>query len=210
VLDSGDNDAVLPWSRGPNPRGRNDDSSDDNYKPDPVDLWALRQRQLGKADPRGGPWKWSPGNNGQEQDERQGPGICDAMQDEVLTPAPSRRPEPFDWGSPMPNILQEIEDHANRQRKVEGCPGPLPWSTDGEERKSERPYWLPDYPGEKLKKCPKCQQWAYGSRCCTLSSNTSSTGSSTGSSYRSRFRYEHLIRGDFTTNLHFCSLYQLL
>ena len=71
---------------------------------------------------------------------------------------------------------------------------PLPWSTDGEGRKSESPYWLPDHPDEQLKKCPKCQTWAYGSRCCTLSSNTSSTGSSTGSSYRSRFRYEHLIK----------------
>jgi hypothetical protein len=194
VLDSGDNGAVLPRSRGPNPRGRNDDSSDDDYKPDPVDLWSLRQCQLSKTDTRGGPWKWSPGSKGQEQDERQGPGICNAMQDEVLTPAPNRRPEPFDWGSPMPHILQEIEDHTNRQRNVEGCPGPLPWSTDGEGRKSERPYWLPDYPGEKLKECPKCQQWAYGSRCCTLSSDTSSTGLSTGSSHKSRFRYKHLIK----------------
>jgi hypothetical protein len=190
VHDSG---AVPPWPRGPDPRGCNNDSSDDDYKPDPVHIWSLRQRQLGKTDPRGGPWKWST-SKGQEQDERHGPGICDAMQDEVLTPAPSRRPEPFDWSLPMPHVLQEIEDHANRQRNVEGCPGPLPWSTDGEGRKSERPYWLPDYPGEKLKECPKCHQWAYGSRCCTLSSGTSLTGSSTGSSYRSRFRYEHLIK----------------
>jgi hypothetical protein len=194
VIDGDDNDAFIPWSRGPDPRGRNGDSSDDDYKPDPVDLWALRQRQLGNKDPRGGPWLWSPGDEGREQNERQGPGICDTMQDEVLTPASNRQPEPFDWGSPMPGILQEIEDHAKRQRNVERCPGPLPWSTDGEGRKSERPYWLPDHPGEQLKKCPKCQTWAYGSRCCTLSSDTSSTGSSTGSSYRSRFRYEHLIK----------------
>ena len=30
----------------PDPRGRNGDSSDDDYKEDPADLWALRQHQL--------------------------------------------------------------------------------------------------------------------------------------------------------------------
>jgi hypothetical protein len=52
VHDSG---AVPPWPRGPDPRGCNNDSSDDDYKPDPVDIWSLRQRQLGKTDPRGDP-----------------------------------------------------------------------------------------------------------------------------------------------------------
>ena len=66
VIDSDDNDAFIPWSRGPDPRGRNGNSSDDDYKPDPVHLWALRQRQLGNKDPRGGPWLWSPGDGGRE------------------------------------------------------------------------------------------------------------------------------------------------
>jgi hypothetical protein len=188
VFDSDDNDEFIPWSKGPDPRGRNGNSSDDDYKEDPVDLWALRQRQLGNKKPRGGPWPWSPGGGGREQDERHSSGICDAMQDEVLTPASSRKTELFDWGSPAPDILQEIEDHARRQRNIERCPAPLPWSPDGDGRKSERPSWLPAHPDEQLKKCPMCQTWAYGSRCCTLSSKTSSTGSSTGSSYMSRFR----------------------
>jgi hypothetical protein len=38
VIDSDDNDAFIPWSRGPDPRGRNGDSSDDDYKPDMVTM----------------------------------------------------------------------------------------------------------------------------------------------------------------------------
>jgi hypothetical protein len=34
VIDSDDNSAYNPWSKGPDPRGRNGDSSDDDYKPD--------------------------------------------------------------------------------------------------------------------------------------------------------------------------------
>ena len=37
--------------REPDPRGRNGDSSDDDYKEDPFNLWALRQRQLNYRDP---------------------------------------------------------------------------------------------------------------------------------------------------------------
>jgi hypothetical protein len=83
------------------------------------------QRQLG------GPWKRPPETNGRDHDVLQGPGICDAMQDEVLTPALNKRPEPFDWGPPSPNILQEIANHDNRQRNVEGCPEPVPWANNG-------------------------------------------------------------------------------
>ena len=129
------------------------------------------QRQLG------GPWKRPPETNGRDHDVLQGPGICDAMQDEVLTPALNKRPEPFDWGPPSPNILQEITNHDNRQRNVEGCPEPVPWANNG-----RRYYWR----GEQLKQCPN------GSSCST--SDTSSSGSLTGLSYRSRFRYEHLIK----------------
>jgi hypothetical protein len=119
------------------------------------------------------------GGHGRGHRKLTGPGlgICDAMQDEVLTPTLNRRPEPFDWGPPSPNILQEITNHDNRQRNVEGCPEPVPWANNG-----TRYYWR----GEQLKQCPN------GSSCCT--SDTSSSGSSTGSSYRSRFRYEHLIK----------------
>ena len=38
--------------RDPDPRGRNGNSSDDDYKEDPFDLWALRQRQLNNRDPK--------------------------------------------------------------------------------------------------------------------------------------------------------------
>ena len=121
------------------------------------------QRQLG------GPWKRPPETNG--------PGPGDPRRHEVLTPTLNRRPEPFDWGPPSPNILQEITNHDNRQRNVEECPKPVPWANNG-----TRYYWR----GEQLKQCPN------GSSCCT--SDTLSSGSSTGSSYRSRFRYEHLIK----------------
>ena len=44
--------------RDPDPRGRNGNSSDDDYKEDPFDLWALRQRQLNNRDPKfeSNPW----------------------------------------------------------------------------------------------------------------------------------------------------------
>ena len=34
VIDSDDNSSYIPWSKGPDPRNRNGDSSDDDYKPD--------------------------------------------------------------------------------------------------------------------------------------------------------------------------------
>ena len=36
-----------PWTQGPDLRDCNNDSSDDDYNEDPVDLWALRQHRLG-------------------------------------------------------------------------------------------------------------------------------------------------------------------
>ena len=41
--------------RDPDPRSRNGDSSDNDYKEDPFDLWALRQCQLNKGDPSRNP-----------------------------------------------------------------------------------------------------------------------------------------------------------
>ena len=54
--DDSDSCGYLNWDPNPgpdpDPRGRNGDSSDDDYKEDPVDLWALRQRQMGRKDPQ--------------------------------------------------------------------------------------------------------------------------------------------------------------
>ena len=90
-----------------------------------------------------------------------------------------------------------FETYGMRQRRL-GNKDPrytaTPLSPGGEERKSERPYWLPAHPDEQLKKCNVCQISAYGARCYCTSSSKSSSGSSTGSSDRSRFRYESLIK----------------
>ena len=40
-------DGLAPWTRGPDPRGRNGDSSDNDYKEDSVDPWALRRHLRG-------------------------------------------------------------------------------------------------------------------------------------------------------------------
>jgi hypothetical protein len=45
VIDSDDNDAFNPWSKGPDPRGRNGDSSDDDYKPEIVTMTTGNQNQ---------------------------------------------------------------------------------------------------------------------------------------------------------------------
>ena len=42
------------------PRNRNDDSSDEDYKEYPHNLWALRQRQLKNWDPKSEPKPWPP------------------------------------------------------------------------------------------------------------------------------------------------------
>ena len=47
----------------PDPRGQNGDSSDDDYKEDPFDLWALRQRQLSNKDPKFEVIPWLPDGN---------------------------------------------------------------------------------------------------------------------------------------------------
>jgi hypothetical protein len=47
VIDSDDNDAFNPWSKGPDPRGRNGDSSDDDYKPEIVTMTTGNQNQNG-------------------------------------------------------------------------------------------------------------------------------------------------------------------
>jgi hypothetical protein len=36
--DSSESEELIPWSKGPDPRGRNGDGSNDDYKEDPVDL----------------------------------------------------------------------------------------------------------------------------------------------------------------------------
>lgn len=109
--DDDDSDDCGCYSRNPDPRGRNGDSSDDDYKEDPFDLWALRQRQLGNKDP---------------QFESQ------------------------------------------------------PWSLDGDDRKSERPSWLPAHPEEQLQRCPICKTWAYGSRCYCTTKERRQSHTSTG------------------------------
>ena len=53
-------------NREPDPRGRSGDSSDDDYKEDPHDLWALRQRQLSNSDPKFEPKPWSPDESSQK------------------------------------------------------------------------------------------------------------------------------------------------
>ena len=50
------------------PRGRNGDSSNDDYKEDPHDLWALRQHQLGNKDPRCEPKSWLPKDGSQKSE----------------------------------------------------------------------------------------------------------------------------------------------
>ena len=53
-------------NREPDPRGRNSDSSDDDYKEDPHDLWALRQHQLSNSYPKSKPKPWSPNEGSQK------------------------------------------------------------------------------------------------------------------------------------------------
>jgi hypothetical protein len=57
--DSCNNNGLIPWSEGLGPGGCNDDDSDDESK-DPIDLWVIRQRQLGNADPHSAPSLWWP------------------------------------------------------------------------------------------------------------------------------------------------------
>ena len=52
--------------REPDPRDRNGDSSDDDYKEDPHDLWALRQHQLSNSYPKSKPKPWSPNEGSQK------------------------------------------------------------------------------------------------------------------------------------------------
>ena len=49
-----------------NPRGRNSDSSNDDYKENPHNLWALGQRQLSNSNPKSEPKPW-PTNDGSQK-----------------------------------------------------------------------------------------------------------------------------------------------